>query len=287
MITCLYLNKMFTIYVFNSSLASEIIKNFENENIQTFYDDIHSRDIGWLKKQLNNVDHRLYIRTFGDQIIDIKIEDFKDDVINSHELLFFVVYNDFSDWDKLLKFLRYIHEDIYYDSDVEYIDKLIPRIKKQKIELDKIGYTENLDGKVIKSMPPEYDDIKDCYTFKYEYIENKDIMVYQVTRPGTNLPYCVVVYNHQKHGHNNFFTDIYGDPTWDINRRECRFDYTFLQKVWETLELPGKFDIQLVKERIKKCYPGRIKEGLTPESEPIIYRQNIKDVLSKLKKLSL
>jgi hypothetical protein len=168
------------------------------------------------------------------------------------------------------------------DIELEHISMC--RYEKVKLLKSDI-HVEKMDIAVeSKNIPPELPAIDGEYRFRTFHAEKLDIKLYEVTRPGTEKPFTVVVNDVSAKGDLYFFTDIYGSKEWDMNRRECRFDYLFLTNLWEHLKMPGEFSMNYLKERTDRCYPGKLAEGQMPEAEPIVYRKSLEDVKQVLKR---
>jgi hypothetical protein len=230
-----------TIYVFEP----QWVKPWEDAGYQIFYDHLHGNDEEWLKRQLKG--DYLLVNTDGERFINF---------IGDGPFRYFVLFSEPipTEW----------WEEVQ-PGPVSWFDR--PEVLKAENGVESI------------SQPPEYEQIKEPYEFEMQYCDPRDTMLYSVRRPGTDEPYTVVVEQWTKKGHEAFFTDIYGARSWDQNRTNCRFDFTFLQKIWKHLQLPGEFSIQLVKEKIERCYP---RPGQVPEPEPVVYRRPIREVLQRL-----
>lgn len=231
-----------TIYVF----SEEWIQPWESVGYQVFFDQVHQNDEEWFRRQLKG--NFLLVTMDGERFID--------KVVPGPYRYFIVVPEPVTEemW-----------EEVQGPGEVSWFDK--PDVLK--------------GGNDVKcvSHPPQYEPITEPYEFETYYIEERDTMLYTVKRPGTAEPYTVVVFPWKEKGHEAFFTDIYGARSWDHNRMECRFDFSFLQECWKRLHLPNEFTIDLVKEKIARCYP---REGIIPEAEPKVYRRGWQEVVETL-----
>ena len=65
---------------------------------------------------------------------------------------------------------------------------------------------------------------------------------------------------------------------------ECRYDFHFLTVLWNHLNLPGEFTMDIVKRRVDACYPDRVKDINELEAEPSVYRRPMLDVIAMKRK---
>lgn len=241
------------VHVFKSSIQlSKIIAMFKKAEIEVF--------VGGEITKIDS-DHRFFKYDYGFTSILNTYEDADFVIIASEHMKV--------EWDKLEDELKRIEEGIY--SNVELL--------KSAIHVEKLAI--NIES---KNIAPEQPPIDGEYRYRTFHAEKLDIKLYEVTRPGTEKPFTVVVNDVSTKGDLYFFTDIYGSKEWDMNRRECRFDYLFLTNLWEHLKMPGEFTMNFLKERTERCYPGKLAEGQIPEAEPIVYRKSIEDVKQVLKR---
>ena len=117
----------------------------------------------------------------------------------------------------------------------------------------------------------------DYYSFRRQFVESQDIMLYEVTKPHTDLPYTSVTRFYSKKGHLPFFTDLFICQSWGV----ARADVGFLKEMWKELQMTGEFDLEkLMKEATEKCMPS---DDRLPEPEPEVYRRSLEDTLTILK----
>lgn len=148
------------------------------------------------------------------------------------------------------------------------------------------GTPRVIDGLKVTviSTPPDNIDLKEGYSFRKFHDEAQNTMYYEVFAPSSDIPFTVVVPEYSAKSDVWFFSDIYACNAWDSNRLTGRFDFTFLQELWKYLKLPGEFTMQVVKDRVDACYPGRCK-GVMPTPEPIVYRRSLNKVINHKKDL--
>lgn len=125
--------------------------------------------------------------------------------------------------------------------------------------------------------PVEIAPVQDYYGFNRSYLDKEDIMLYEVTKPFTDLPYTSVTRNYSKKGHLPFFTDLFICQSWGV----ARADIAFLAEMWKELKMEGVFDLdKLLKDATEKCLP---KDDYLPEPEPEVYRRNLQDTITILR----
>lgn len=285
---------MFTphIFVFESNNSEKVLRMFEEQKFSPFYDAKHSRDFNWF---LNNIksNHRLY--SIGpESLYDYQVEDLNQDMTFWPE--FMIVYNEGEDinsldWNAIYLWIRF---HLFSKSCDELLFKRAEGILGKPV-IQKNGL-EAIDGKLVneymfkgmlQSIKPEFKKLGSNYAFREYLILERDTMLYEIVRPSTLLPFTVVIEKFSKKGPVYLFTDIYGSNEWDMNRSECRFDFIFLQNLWMFLKMDGEFTMSIVKKRVDACYPNRLSEGEVPETEPIVYRRSIENVLQSLLKKDL
>lgn len=124
---------------------------------------------------------------------------------------------------------------------------------------------------------PALEEKQDYYGFNRCYLDEQDIMLYEVTKPFTDLPYTSVTRRYSKKGHLPFFTDLFICQSWGV----ARSDVAFLANMWKELKMEGEFDLEkLMKEATEKCMP---KDDELPEPEPEVYRRSLQDTILILK----
>lgn len=247
----------FAVHVFDSLDSGVAIKAFKNYGIEVFYS----------QKFIDEVEgeHAYFSigrRGFG---VNMLLGD------NIYEADFLIIHpaDTMVNWPAVYRDLNIIFHK--YSGELDCLGSGIA-VQKLDIEVE------------CKSIPPSNPAIVGEYGYKALYLEELNIKLHEVTRPGTAKPFTVVVHNATEKGDLYLFTDIYGSREWDMNRLECRFDYLFLQNLWHHLKLPGEWSMNLLKERTERCYPGKLAEGIVPEAEPIVYRKPIEAVALTIKR---
>lgn len=229
------------------------IEKFLDIGVEVGVDMVH--DCSWFKKELDNEENAFIFE--------------KGCFYNVHE----------KDWEHDdVGFLMICQKDDLLWLMENFVIPDVCECREQMREYFMKGFvTERLvhDVEPVISMAPEKMNVDQPYRFRCHYYEGYDVKLFEVVRPGTEKPFTVLVDCFSKRSDEYFFTDIYGSSSWDCNRLECRYDFLFLQNLWNHLGLEGSFTMDVLKKRVDRCYPG---EGRIAESEPIVYRVCLEDV---------
>lgn len=245
----------------NTLDESKIVKTFHDLGYVTFVDGIHKNDYEWFAR--NVVVGRLFIYD-GDEVYMFEKEkltpqmDFTPDfVVLFHE----DAQVSLEQWDAIHLYVQqHLTDDIIDMTNTMKVHELLGKPTAQKVELKDVD------------MAP----VNDHYEFDCKYLDEEDIMLYQVMKPFTDLPYTSVTRNFKKKGHVPFFTDLFICQSWGV----ARSDIAFLKRMWEYLKMDGEFNLDaLMKAATEKCYPS---EDNIPEPEPEVYRRNLDDVIKIL-----
>lgn len=111
----------------------------------------------------------------------------------------------------------------------------------------------------------------DLYRFFTTPIPEKDIMVYKIEKPFTDLPYVTYIEKYSVVGHLPFFTSLFVCDSWGVSNA----DLQFLGQIWNMLEMEGKFDLDvLLRNHVEECRNGK--------PEPRVYRKEIQDVVDMI-----
>lgn len=190
------------------------------------------------------------------------------------------------EWLCVMQFLTYpLCDEETLDAAKAFLDPVTTHTNEYTPE----GEKKLVDGKMstVNSIAPEPYKYGEGYHFSYKYIQANDTMYYQVKRPNTADPFVVAVscfedlgnMGARKKDHSWFFTDIYGSSSWDVNRLDCKYDFTFLLKLWKHFNLPGEFNMEVVKRRIDACDPKKCTDQL-PQLEPRVFRREMEAVIA-------
>lgn len=241
-----------------------LVKQFEKHNFEPKVDAVHVKDYQWFTKNCVAKNYCLFL--IRDQkVFSFFVEDLNEEMMFHPD--FAIFYNNdiektLDDWLLIKKYLSHVFD---YSEMVE-----------EELELAKI-----LIQPAIKLKSKTDFDVKSHagdprYEFRMVHLDQKDIMLYEIKKPNTELPYTTVTRNYSMKGHLPFFTDLFICESWGV----ARADFSFLKKVWVHLEMDGDFDIDsLLKAATEKCYP---REDQIPEPEPEVYRRDIETVVQQV-----
>lgn len=115
--------------------------------------------------------------------------------------------------------------------------------------------------------------VNDQYTFNAHTCGDRNVALFEIVKPYTDLPYTIVVRDYGNRGYLPIFTSLFICSSWGV----CSEDIGFLKELWGFLGMAGVFDIdELMKDATERCTP---RQGFLPEPEPEVYRRNIDQVL--------
>lgn len=238
------------------------IQTFNRLGYSALVDSIHKRNYEWLYK--NIINGRFFIQD-GEEVYMFDREELMKEVLLVPD--FSIVFPDDkeileADWSKIYKYI-----EAHITSTME--------------DLAITEEVEKLMGKPLVLHHEPLEEIKidrgtDYYNLETRYLEEDDVMLYEVTKPFTDLPYTSVTRNYSKKGHLPFFTDLFIAPSWGV----ARSDIAFLNYTWKEFKMEGDFNLdELMKTAIQKCTPN---EDFIPEPEPTVYRRDIQSVIEIL-----
>ena len=246
----------------NTSEETKLIKTFHALGYSTFIDGKHKSDYGWLMK--NIAVGKLFIYD-DDEVYMFDKEQLDQNMMFTPD--FALVCNDTDvisekEWDQIHLYLKQ-----------HLTDQIIDMTNTMKVHemLGKPTYEKAVMNEIEPAKQQSH------YSFDCKHLEDEDIMLYQVIKPFTDLPYTSVTRNYSKKGHIPFFTDLFICQSWGVARN----DIAFLKFMWSELGMDGEFDLDnLMKSATESCYPS---ETSIPNSEPEVYRRSISDVIIILK----
>jgi hypothetical protein len=256
------------VYVDNPNTAeqAEHIKFFDTLGYTAYADAIHKYDYYYLKKNVPFKNGRFFI-TEREKIYMFDENLLREDMSVTPD--FALIFNETEecvsedDWAKIANFF-----------DQHWLDENIDMTNTMKVyELigrpEKMATTAEASDEIITEQ-------QDYYSLNLKYLEEVDIMLYEVTKPFTDLPYTSVTRNYSKKGHLPFFTDLFICSSWGV----ARSDILFLQHSWNEFKMDGEFNLDvLLKNATEKCLPS---ESNIPEPEPEVYRRNIESTIKIL-----
>lgn len=241
----------------------KILKVFTDLGYTTLADGVHYKDYQYLKDNVNV--GRLFIFD-ADELFMFTKENLDKDMIWQPD--FAVVFHDNAEvteeqWDAIHLYCKqHLTNEVIDMTNTMKVHELLGKPTSMKAGLPEI---------------PEIEPLQDYYSLNRFYLEPQDIMLYEVTKPHTDLPYTSVTRQYSKKGHLPFFTDLFICQSWGV----ARDDVAFLANMWKELNMEGIFDLeQLMKDATEKCMPTDDK---LPEPEPEVYRRSLDDTILILK----
>jgi hypothetical protein len=235
-------------------------------------DSLHSTSYDWFVQNVKPCPHRLFtIDKENEEVLFFVVDQLEPSTMFSPDLL--IYFNeDFAFENISWVYLKHWLHHIFFDGmETEFVVKGEELMKKPYTEVKKLTDQEN-EGVDMKKTEEKY------YSLRKEYVEEDDIMLYEVCKPFTDLPYTSVIRNFSLKGAKPFFPSLYICPSWGVSRH----DLPFLKFIWahEFGFDSNEFDMDLfLKEATEACYP---QPGMIPELEPEVYRRSIEDVLITL-----
>lgn len=240
---------------------AKLVNTFNDLGYSTFCDGIHGKDYQWLVK--NVVVGKLFIFD-GDQVYMFNTSDLSQDMPFLPD--FAMIFNEDAtvtaeNWDCIHTYLEQHLTDAMIDmTNTMKAHELLGKPTFEKAALEDVPLQKQ----------------QDYYSFTPRLLEEKDIMLYEVRKPFTDLPYTSVTRNYSRKGHVPFFTDLFICQSWGVSRS----DIAFLKHLWSELKMDGEFNLEeLMKAATEKCYPS---ENNMPEPEPEVYRRGLDDVVTIL-----
>ena len=246
----------------NTSEQANQIRVFSDLGYAPLADAIHKHDYNYIYK--NTVNARLFIQE-DENVYMFTREDLLPDMLLTPD--FMIVFADNAvvsedDWRRIHQFVE------------EHVtDSIIDMTNTMKVT-ELMGKPMEMKSALLPEI--EINRGNDFYNLETRYLEELDIMLYEVKKPFTDLPYTSVTRHYSKKGHKPFFTDLFICQSWGV----ARSDISFLKHTWNQFKMEGGFDLEtMMEEAVQKCLPS---ETHIPEPEPEVYRRSLLDVLSIL-----
>lgn len=257
------LDAKFTVFVSKPNTGDEakIVKTFHDLGYTTFVDGIHRNDYDWFSK--NVVVGRLFIYD-GDEVYMFEKEKLSPTMEFTPD--FMLIFNEdaqisLEQWDAIHLYVKqHLTGDVIDMTNAMKVHEWLGKSTCETAVLPEVELTR----------PNEH------YQFECKLLDQEDIMLYEVVKPFTDLPYTSVTRRFSEKGHIPFFTDLFICQSWGVSKN----DIGFLKHMWAHLEMDGDFDLDsLMKAATEKCYPS---DNRIPEPEPEVYRRGLEDVIQIL-----
>lgn len=229
-------------------------------------DALHTTSYNWFVKNVKPCSHKLFSLDEED-VLFYDVEELDTEMIFvPHFLIYFNEGHEMSitNWICIKEWMEYILFDTMETDSVLRGKELMIKPYVEK--------SQEIGDVVLQRTGNEY------YSFTKEYLEKDDIMLYQVEKPFTDLPYTSVLRQFSLKGPRPFFTSLYVCSSWGVSR----YDLLFLKDLWihEFKLAEDEFDMDaMLKASTEACYP---QPGMIPELEPEVYRRDINHVKNVL-----
>jgi hypothetical protein len=255
----------------DGGFTSTIIKMFNEQGYAHLLDGVHVNDQEFLKKNFSLCPHLFVNLRIANLVVWPTFHRYGD---YSHEKTpDFVIYFDevevlsWDDW----QFLKDYFLKLFSYGELPFVDKRGDYLLSTAIAPEEVNWSEmNVD--YARSDVTEDGDADDYYDFKSFIVPDRDVGIFEITKPFTNLPYTMVIRNFSKVGYLPLFSGFYIEMSWGVSTK----DDAYLRFLWEKLEMEGECDLEkLQRDRALKCYPA---QGHVPEPQPEVYRKTIDQV---------
>jgi hypothetical protein len=259
-----------TVFVSCPSTEEEdkIVKRFIDLKFAPLVDANNKNNYSFFEKNLIDTPHKLF-NFYGQSVFYYEASDLNSSMTYSPQVLISWNVGDIvkeQDWRDIREWLIY-----YFFKCYDYVDYNTVEVK----------HADELMKRPVSSIAKLTDEevvdvVEDFYRFYYYKVPDRDVCLYEVRKPHTDLPYTSVIRDFSTRGPRAFFPSLFICSSWGVSKD----DVPFLGYLWKQLEMEGEFDMDsLLKEATEKCYPS---ENAIPEPEPEVYRRSIQDVLNTL-----
>ena len=261
------------IVVFTEKIAtqpqSDLIKRWVDLEFAPMVDSLHADSYDWFVKNVKPCPHRLFSVDFAEEeILFYEVDELSEQMEFRPDMLIYFNEDRIMDLVHWIYIKHWVQFHLFGGIKTEFVDKAADLMKPPFF--DKVGLAPVIQNQKQVQF----------YGYRHEYLEEDDIMLYEITKPYTDLPYTSLIRNFSTKGHKAFFPTLYICPSWGVSR----YDLPFLQSLWsQEFGFPAEeFDMDnMLQMATDACYP---KEGMIPEPEPEVYRRVIEDVKHTLKK---
>lgn len=248
-----------------------LIKKLNDMGYSPMVDAMHAGSYDWFVTNVKTCPHKLFTIDEED-IFFFEVDQLKPEMNFLPDFLVYFNEGDelsVPDWVCIKHWIRFhLFENMMETDFVLTGDKLMLKPHKEVV--------------VAMDPPPEMKRVAEgdsCYSYRAELVEEDDIMIYEIRKPYTDLPYSSVIRNFSTSKPQRFFTSLYVCPSWGVSR----YDLVFLKQLWvhEFKLKTEEFNMdEMLKEATEACYP---RPGIIPEPEPEVYRRALEDVKQILK----
>ncbi len=261
------------------ALETKILQQFHHHGFAPMVDSTHWRDYGWYVKNFapGTNHYRFFTGSYGTRLVQFKTEDLGEPGDGGMRftpdfILCFLETDEISDED---------WRAVYSWLGAEIL--AIPHGDPASIEAGRLFLNQPTIAPLVLASPavteeesrPSGKSTQDHYGFRYFHLEPRDIMVYEVVKPHTDLPYTTLTTEYSARGHLPFFSSLFINTTWGV----CNTDIAFLRQVWSYLCMEGECDLErLFKDRVEACFPSPTR---VPEQEPMVWRRSLEEIVER------
>jgi hypothetical protein len=250
-----------------TSLQQHLLVELNRLEYAPMVDAVHTTSYEWFKNNVESCPHKMFVANPDKkELLFYQIDQIEKEIMFAPDLI--VYFNeDFicspSSWLAIKMWFHYI---LFNGDKTDLVKAGASLMKKPHKEI--VG--------VVDMQKDE--DKNQFYSFRYLHLEEDDVMLFEVCKPFTDLPYTSVIRTFSLVGPKPFFPSLYICTTWGVSR----YDLPFLKHLWQ-VEFHWnvlEFDMdKMLKEATEACYPS---PGMIPESEPEVYRRSIEQVVETL-----
>jgi|FreactcultuFSWF8_1027224.scaffolds.fasta_scaffold00670_6 hypothetical protein len=218
-------------------------------------DALHRNDVDWLMEKLKETPHLLFSRGEDSKLFAFMIQELKEgDVVNAPDML-----------------IHFNQRDKVTVKDLEFIEGYVKSVVDDVECTRMITRRANtlLKGPNVQVMSNRGENDVKYYSFDEHLQKDRDIALFQIVKPHTNLPYnTIVVRRFSERGYLPIFTS-------SLNWVTTMADVSFMKQLWEYLGFEEEFDV----DKIIKFYENeRLCEDGTC-SIPEVYKKSMIEVM--------
>lgn len=248
------------------------VRKFNEFQLAPRVDAVHWNNYNWFMNSIaDNPNHRLYRGSGGSptRIQEFSCQDL--DIDMSYAPDFMIIFNkteevSVEDWSCVRAWLQDVIGDCP-DADFETREK--GRILLQAPNIQVVRTESETASQAAPTCGVNH------YRFRNFLISQKDIMIYEVIKPFTDLPYTTITTEYSERGHTPFFSSLFIVPSWGVSGQ----DVQFLHQVWKYLGMQGDYEPErLYRERVEACTPA---PGKIAEAEPRVYRRPLEEIVER------
>ena len=248
-------------------LQEQLLVVLNNLEYAPMVDSVHATSYEWFKNNVETCPHKLFITNEEKkELLFYQVNQLDIDFMFAPDLI--VYFNEGYDCSPAswLAIKLWFHYILYGGDETDLV--------KVGASLMKKPYKEAVGCVAMEKQ----EESNSFYSFRYHHLEEDDIMLFEVCKPFTDLPYTSVIRSFSLVGPKPFFPSLYVCTTWGVSR----YDLPFLKHLWQVEfhlnVLEFNMD-KMLQEATEACYPS---PGMIPALEPEVYRRSIEHVVGIL-----